>query len=137
MPLVAEDLLAPRGELQPALLAIAAGTQAAADVVTDWLDAGYDYAAAAGFTDAARVDRIARAYAYWRAYDAAVQAIAASPMSVSFVDKGSSTFTSEQLRTLQSKATQWQAEYDAAITLEPTTQASGASTTATPNRFVW
>lgn len=139
MPLVAEDLLAPRGELQPALLATAGvAGQAGSNAVADWLQTGYDNATAAGFTDDARLDRIARAYAYWRAYDAAVQLMAANPMSVSFADKGSSSYSTEQLRTLQAKASRWEGDYTAAIAPDATPSGpTGPGSGVTSNIFVW
>ena len=134
--LAADDLLAPRGELQPALFPMV-DTQAVATMVDEYLQAGYSEAAAAGFTDQPRLDRIARAYAYWRIYDGVVQRIAASPMSLSLNDKGSSTYTTEQLRVLTGKANYWQSEYMLVVVPDAPAEASGASTGATPNRFVW
>lgn len=129
------ELLAPKGELEPALFPLLT-VQALASLIAAWLDEGYTRATDAGITDTTKADRAAEAFAYWRAFDSALQRIIASPTTASFVDKGSSTYSSEQLRILAGKVGQWQAQYQTLISPdEVETSVSKYPSGASPTTF--
>lgn len=137
MPLLATDLLPPKGELEPALFPMET-VQAVADRVDAYLVEGYAAGRAAGITDTARLDRLARAYAYWKAYAAVVARMLASPATGSLNDGGSYGYSSEQLKQLVAERDRW---YDEYLTELPSDDAAPVrrpnETGPTPNQYVW
>lgn len=102
----APDILVPRGELEPSLFPLDDATTLAAKVRA-WLDKGRALATAAGITDDATLDVASEAYTYWKAYSAALQRIIANPVSNTINDKGTTTYSTEQLKQLAALRDQW------------------------------
>lgn len=136
MAIASDDLLAPRGEIEPALFPGETG-QALSERLEGYITEGYTNADLAGHTDPVRQDAIARFYAYFRAYNAAIQRIVANPTTVAFNDKGSSSYSSEQLRILLGEAERWRTAYGEALADLPidNTPVTGPVTGATLTRF--
>lgn len=139
MPLtvVAATLLSPTGELDPALFPMETA-QALTDRLDGYLAAGYAAGQAAGVVDDARLNRMATAYAYWKAYAAVVARILANPTTGNLNDGGSYAYSSEQLRQLVAERDRWRAEYETELPVDDVGAVKAPQeTAATPNVFVW
>lgn len=112
MPLSSADLLYDTGEIRAEWLE--APGIVPADSLDKWLAQGYAEASAAGVSDASDRDGIARAYAYWRAYQSIARRIAATPSSVNLQGDLSVSFSDKRYLFFENEAERWRAEFEAA-----------------------
>lgn len=134
MPLVAGDLLEPKGVLAPGMFP---GVEDVVARVADYLAAAYVEAddRAVGADDR---DRFARAWAYAKAFDALAVRLMSEPMSASIADKGSRAYGSEQLRAAQAAAARYQQEaLDLVPIATPGQTARPIPTHEVENRYVF
>jgi hypothetical protein len=107
--IAAADLIYPTGELRPVWFA---GEDLAANLAL-WLTQGYGTATESGIDAEGDRDAIARAYGYWRAYNAKYLAMGAGPGSVTISGEiGVSGFKPDYFR---DRAAFWKGEYTAAL----------------------
>lgn len=108
MAVVAADLTADKGELQPVWF----GDLPAALAV--WIPLGEAQVPVGATT--AQADRVTTAYVYWRGFKDVYLRACGDPNSVS-VDKGdvSLSFSKDQRDGLAKEAADWKAEFDAAV----------------------
>ena len=134
--LTSVDLLAPVGELQPALFPMMDGAAVAA-LLDGYITQAYLRADAAAIMDPAARDNIARAGGYSMSYQGALQRIVSTPTSVSLTDKGSSAYSAEQLKVLERRAQYWQDLYDELVVPPVEPIAGGGTSGSTRNHFVF
>lgn len=113
MPLIADDFLSPKGELEPALFPQDQGGALTARL-TQYIADGTIAATAADITDPADVDAVVREYVYVRAYDAILLRYANTP-NTSIADEGSISISSAQIDILRDKRGEHQIAFDALI----------------------
>lgn len=139
MPIVAADLTYPTGEIRPEWFA---GENLAANLGI-WIVQGYAAATDGGISEEASADAVARAFGYWRAYDAKALSLAATPNSVDIAGEiGVSGFTG-QAKFFREKANEWKMVYDALIAAggvvepEPQPVQQPRQSVGVPNVFRW
>ena len=112
MPLPADALIVPEGEIDPAWFPHEPGPDFRARL-KGYLNEGYSQAAQ---LPAAEQDAAARAYAYFRTYDALCKHLALSPASVTFGSEGGGhTFTQDQRSIVCGAAKGYGAEWERRI----------------------
>lgn len=138
MAITAADLLTPTGGLTPELLTGLRPSASVNDTATDYATAGN--AKVAGWSDAARADRAATAWAHYRALSDRAQQILTAAASLSS-DDGARSYSSAQAVELKKDGSEWLAQFEAALAEEqtagaaaPLPPATSASTSAT---FGW
>lgn len=115
MALTHTDLERPSGIIDPATF-YPGVAQATVDATLDaFLTQGYANATAAGVTDGAVKDPIARAFAYWQAHADVWRRLGATPQSFALNDQGSFTIGSAQLGVWEKLVEQYEAEYIALL----------------------
>lgn len=100
------DVLKPEGELGYELFI--GRTEADVDEdLTAYLENGRTKAIAAEITDDATLDEIAKAYTYYRAYKDIYITISRQPATVTWNDKGSKTYSSQQPKRFLDLSNDW------------------------------
>lgn len=126
-------LISPTGELDPAILFPGESTSVFTARLTAYLAQGATEAA--GLSGAA-LDAAVTNWAYYRAYDAVAQRLAAEPVSQSLSDQGSVTYGGNQARTFRALADAKLAAFTAAVAPDTIGLPDQVSTTK-PTVFTW
>lgn len=118
-------LLAPRGRISLGVLRSAdpraKGRKAAEAVIEEYVEASYNESRVAAMTVGATQDSAARTYTYYRVYSDAYDAMINRPASLTVAEKGSHTYSSEQIKGMKGLVDQYLAEFEA-IVVEPETE---------------
>jgi hypothetical protein len=122
MAITAEDLRAPKGLLELAMWPGLA--EAAVDAILDEYIALGTAEAVAAAVDAADVDAVVRAYAYYRAFRARSIQLASMPSSVSIPNEESISRSTDQRQTFEALADQWEDAFNTLI--EPDDPGTGS-----------
>lgn len=124
MTIRATDLISPSGPLETRLFPGESSKQLVARI-TGYISVAFDDTrvaaldeAAASDEDEAKVDRLVRAYALYRAYLAVYQRMLAEPNSVTQTEKGSSTYTDKQRDGMLALANAQLAAFEAELVVE-------------------
>ena len=116
---VAADLIEPKGELSRGLFPEDKSEEEFENRLQSYLNIGYSLLTQAGITDVAenatKRNTGAEAYAYFRAYNAIVTRLSATPISAALNDQGSRTYSNEQISRFQGKLDEWYADWIAII----------------------
>jgi GH15 family glucan-1,4-alpha-glucosidase len=122
VPLTSSDLLTPDGEIDGALFYPSLSSPDVSARVDAYLVQGYAKATAATVTDANLADRIARAFAYYRAWSDVVNRLTLSPASASLAGEVSTSFLQTQINEWILARDAWKAEYLALLPVDPDTE---------------
>ena len=118
MPVVATDLLAPTGPIDPSLF-----PGVASNVLSERLGvyiANAEQEGAVLVADASRQDAMVRAHAIWQAFTAVYIRMSTQPVTLAVHEKGSHTYSTEQIRNIRELAAQYRAEFDSLIVVPGT-----------------
>lgn len=135
MAVVVADLTSPTGELDRTVLFPGDDASAFTARLTAYIAQGVTEATAESIA-AGDVDAAVTAWAYYRAYDAVYQRLAASPLSVTLSDQGGSSYGASQAGHFKALAEAKLAEFEGLA--EPTTtEPSTPVSRSRPNVAVW
>jgi hypothetical protein len=132
----AAALLRPQGMLTPGLF-----PEMSSDELTVFLDTklaeGYTSADAVAGAGATKRDNIARAWAYYQAYEAIWQRVSAAPATATIDGEASRTYLQTQIETFEKLRDRYANEWSALTTVlsTSTTVISGPRSIAVPNVF--
>lgn len=111
--------MAPNGPVE-AFLFPKEGLRAIAARLTQYLKNGYEDPRVAPLSDdLQRYDKLARAWALYQVYRAVYTRMSAQPLTVAVTEKGSSGYSSEQIRNMKAIADGYLAEFDGLLVVTP------------------
>lgn len=135
--LTATDLLSPVGPVDASLFPGEASNVLEARL-DQYLQNGYSDERVDAQTDATRKDNLARVYALYQTFNAVYIRMNASPTTLAVTEKGSHTYSYEQIRGMKQMADKYLSDFNALLVVSPDTPSSQLpGTRSAPVTVVW
>lgn len=126
------DLLTPAGEIDGAQFYPSLSSLDVSALIDAYATQGYAKATEAGISDSGTADKIARKFAYYRAWSDVVNRLTLSPASASLAGDVSTSYLQTQIDEWITKRDSWLADFQALIPTETPTRAVSRTVVTAP-----